>query len=128
MTDYQLVPDAPFAGAVVRLADRQMVSPDSEGWPAYQDWLAAGNTPEAAPVAAKPTVISAGAFFARFTDAERAAIWPASVANAQLGVGLVNGLANGSVNLLAPEAQAWLDGLVAAGALTADRATEILTP
>jgi hypothetical protein len=35
---------------------------------------------------------------------------------------------NGTVDLTAPELHAWMDGLVAAGAITADRETEILTP
>jgi hypothetical protein len=127
MTDYQMTRDA-LGTLVVRLADNQAIYPDSEGWPAYQDWLAAGNTPDLVPAVAKPTDIAVSAFFDRFTDAERAAIWPASVANAKLGVGLVQGLASGSVNLIGDEAKAWLDGLVTAGVITAERATEILTP
>ena len=127
MSDYQMTRDA-LGTLLVRLADNQIVYPNGEGWQGYQDWLAAGNVPDPAPIMPKPSDLDAAAFYARFTDAEKAAIWAAAVANPQLGVGLVHGLANGSINLLAAEARAWLDGLVAAGAITAQRETEILTP
>lgn len=75
-----------------------------------------------------PTTIPAVAFFNRFTQAETAAIWSAAIANPAIGVGLMNGLAAGSVDLASPTVKTWLDGLVAAGALTAARETVVLTP
>lgn len=77
---------------------------------------------------APPTVISAAEFFNRLTQAETGAIWAAAVAIPALGVGLMNGLATGSIDLTSPVLKTWLDGCVAAGAVTAEREIVILTP
>ena len=76
----------------------------------------------------KPSVISAAAFFARFTAAETAAIWAACQAVPALGVGLMQGLANQSINLNDSVTQAWVNGLAQANALTTTRAAVVLTP
>lgn len=129
MTAYRIAGGFPSdADAVIRLDDNQVVFPDSEDWPAYQAWLADGNAPLPAPVMPPPTEVSAAVFFARFSDAEKAAIWSTAVANPQFGVGLVHGLANGAIGLTGDIVKAWMGGLVVAGAITAERETEILTP
>ncbi len=75
-----------------------------------------------------PTVIPAGAFFARFTQTETSAVWAAAQANNAIGVGLMQGLANGQIDLTSPVLKTWLDGLVTAGVITSARETVILTP
>jgi hypothetical protein len=76
------------------------------------------------------TVISAAEFQARFSDAEQGAIWAAAAKDpsGQIGAGLTRGLTAGQIDLAAPALKAWLDALVAAGALTAAREAQILTP
>jgi hypothetical protein len=59
---------------------------------------------------------------------KKAGIAAAAVAAPEIFVGLVHGLANGTIDLTTTELKAWMDGLVAAGAITADREAEILTP
>lgn len=72
--------------------------------------------------------VSAIDFFNRFTDPERVAVMAACSASPALNVGLVNGLAAGSVTLTSEKMAAWMAGLVAAGAITEERREEILTP
>ena len=81
------------------------------------------------PVMPHPTSIPDGAFLARFTAAERAAVQQAAVAQpATIGVGLTQGMVAGAVNLTDPALKAWMDGLVAGGVITSARETAILTP
>src|SRR5437588_8385445 len=64
------------------------------------------------------TTISTSDFFDRFTPDEHAAVWTAATANAAIGVGLTQGLAMGRIDLTSAVLKAWMDGLVAAGAIT----------
>ena len=75
-----------------------------------------------------PTSISALAFLQRFTQIEQAAIWQAAVATPAIGIGLQQGLATGTIDLNSPVVAQWLAALVAANAVTQERATVILTP
>jgi len=77
-----------------------------------------------------PTTISSAAFQGRFTDAEQAAIWKAAAQDATgaIGAGLTKGLTAGTVDLTSSVVKTWMDSLVTAGAITADRETAILTP
>jgi len=79
---------------------------------------------------AHPTVITALAFFARFTQQETAAVWKAIVADSTgaLGAALNQGLAMGTINLADPIVATFLGGLVTAGALTQQRAGAIAQP
>lgn len=76
----------------------------------------------------QPVEISNLDFYNRFTDAEKLAVQTAANASPQIALGLTHGLVSGSVTLTGPTIKAWMDALVAAGAITADRETEILTP
>lgn len=73
-----------------------------------------------------PTTISAAGFLARFTSAEQAAIQAAAATNASIALGLTMGLAAGVVYVSSPTVQAWMQGLVAAGVLTAARSAQVL--
>jgi hypothetical protein len=77
---------------------------------------------------APPTAISSSAFFQRFTDAERGAIWAAAVGSPAIGSGLVGGLSAGTIDLTSVAVKTWLDACVTAGALTAQREAILLTP
>lgn len=81
-----------------------------------------------APTVSDQSTISTADFYARFTDAEKAGIASASVAVPQIFVGLIHGLANGSIDLIDAELKAWMGGLVSTGVLTAAREIAILTP
>lgn len=75
-----------------------------------------------------PTSIPSLDFFNRFTPTETTAIWQAAVANPSIGVGLINGLAAGTIDLTSATVSTWLAALVTAGVITAARQTVILTP
>jgi hypothetical protein len=66
--------------------------------------------------------------FRRFTGPEQLAVQTAATANAQLGIGLTLGLAQGYVIFNGPLLVNWMAGLVTARAITSDRATIIMTP
>lgn len=103
-------------------------APSNADWQAYQMWLAAGNTVAPAPAAPNPSTITSGAFFLRFTSTEKAAVMAECMTNSTLMLGLVNGLAQGDIDLTGSVTSSWINALVTAGALTSARATEILTP
>lgn len=95
---------------------------------AYLAWVAAGNTADPAPALPKPTTITPGAFFARFTAVEQAAIQGACAASPTLALGLTSALMLGYVDLTSPAVSTWLAGLVTAGALTSARAAAVVVP
>lgn len=95
---------------------------------AYVAWVQAGNTAKPVVAATKPTSIPAGEFLQRFTPAEQLAIQTAALTNAQLFLGLIQGLASGNITLTDPLVNAWLEGLVGVKALTEARKTAVLTP
>lgn len=80
------------------------------------------------PVGLKPTTVSAGDFYKRFLRTEAPAVFAACISNHDLGAALIQGVALGAIDLTSDAAKNFIDGLVAAGALTQDRATAILTP
>ena len=115
---------------ILRVADGASI-PVASGNRDYQDylaWVAAGHTADPAAVPPNPTTITAGAFLARFTAAEQAAIQQACLTSPQLMLGLTTGLALGTINLTGSNLATWMQGLVTAGAVTQSRATAILAP
>jgi hypothetical protein len=115
---------------ILREADQAFIpaDPANRDYQAYLDWQTAGNTPDPAPVPPPATTIGTAAFMARFTPTEQIAIQTAASANPQIGFGLTLGLAQGFIILTSPILANWLAGLVAAGAITAARATVVSTP
>lgn len=103
-------------------------------WPdpsATQTQIAAGQQAQAAIVLPlNPRIIPSSAFQGRFTQAEQQAVWRAMGADTTgaLGAAYTMAMTNGSVNLTDAMTSAFVNGLVAAGALTSARATAILTP
>lgn len=77
---------------------------------------------------APPTILNPADFLARFTPQEQIAVQQAAIVNAQIALGLTEGLARGSIDLHGPLLGSWMQGLVAAGCITADRMTVIMTP
>jgi hypothetical protein len=126
MSRYQLTK----GDSVIRLDDTALIpaDPHNVDWQGYLAWLAAGNVP--APVATPivPTTIPAAAFYARFTPAEQLAVQTAANASPQLGLGMTLGLAQGFVIFASPLLINWMNGMVAAGAITRARAAVIMTP
>lgn len=104
--------------------------PNNLDWQGYQTWSAvSGNIVDPAPTPAPQTEISAAEFLARLTDTERLALQTAADAHPSIALGLTMGLATGTIRLAGDAAvSAWMAALVTAGALTADRKTQILTP
>jgi hypothetical protein len=127
MADYQLTnhPDV-----ILRTADNAWIpcDPANVDYQAYLAWLDGGNTPDPAPVIPNPSIISASAFLERFTSDEQIAIQTAANSTPAIALGLTMGLASGSINLLSPVVQNWMQGLVTTGCLTQNRMDTILTP
>ena len=87
-----------------------------------------GNTPDPAPTPPRPTQINPGDFLLRFTPTEQGAIQQLAITNGQIALGLTMGLARGYIDLAGPLLGPWMDALTAAGCITQDRVTQILTP
>lgn len=113
--------------SIVRDADGATIPADTANsdYRDYLAWRGTGGVPT--PYTPPPVLrqIPTSDFVARFTLTEQAAVWAACAANAPLGAGLTTGLANGYINLDGPTVTAWLQGLVAAGAITNDRSIEV---
>jgi hypothetical protein len=117
--------------SILREADGAMIplDPGNSDYQVYLVWLAAGNTPDTAPIVAPPTVITTTAFWARFTPSEQTAVQQAAMSNPQIMSEMTFGLMAGQVNLTTGATlQAWMNDLVTAGAITSARMTVILTP
>ncbi len=129
MADYQLLP-ADSMGGVMRTADGAFVpdDPSNGDWQIYQTWLAAGNTPDPAPVIPPSTVIPPQELWGRFTSTEQAAIETAIVSNPDINRAIIFTIIQGEANLVGPIVTSWMAALVSAGAITSDRSDVILTP
>jgi hypothetical protein len=126
MADYALM----SGGFIRRVIDGAVLPPDpaNTDYAAFLAWQKAGNAPDPAPVAPKPTVIPSGVFIDRFTQAEQIAIQSAIAGNPIVGLGLTRGLAKGQIDLAGAEVTAWMAKLVQLGLITQARSTEIATP
>ena len=80
------------------------------------------------PPSVNPTVISYGDFFNRFTAAEQLALQTAAATAPNIQLGLTRAAAAGTVDLTDAKTTAWMTAVVSAGAVSAGRATTILTP
>lgn len=98
------------------------------------DWKVVGSPgsysliAEPLPAPPAPTVISYVDFRARFTAQELTDVWAAAMADPSALDLVFIALSEGSVNLGGAKASEFLDKMVAANAITAQRKTEILTP
>lgn len=75
-----------------------------------------------------PTVIPAGQFFQRFTQAEKTAMRAALAGRPALAAAIVGAALSDGVDLAAPGTSTVLDLMVTAGALTAARKATVLVP
>lgn len=128
MASYQLTQSGT---TILREVDGAYIpaAPANADYVTYLAWLAAGNTPDPAPVIPNPSIIPVPAFWARFTAAEQAAIEAAAVLNPSIAQTMTFALAVGQVNLLTgPLVLAWMASLVTGGVITAARSAVILTP
>lgn len=115
---------------VVRTADGAMVPPTDAGNPdsiAYRAWVAAGNTPDPAPVPSVPsTVISSLVFISRFSPAEEQAIMTASQTSWAITLWITQMSAAGTIDVANTMVLAGMAALVTAGLITSERSTQIL--
>ena len=124
---YQLLS---FPNVVKRLADGAFVpvNADTADSLAYQEWLAAGNTPE--PVAsvtvyAPPTPRE---WLERLSPTTQAAVATAATSNASILLWLLKASGSLSIDVTAPETKDGVAALVAAGIITAADQTTLLAP
>jgi len=80
------------------------------------------------PPTPNPTTISKVAFLARFTSTELLAIASAAQTQPAINSWLITAQAYDQINLLDPTTIAGVEALAAAGLITSERATVILTP
>ncbi len=121
---------------IIRAADGASipVAPGNADYQAFLAWEAAGNTPDPAPTVAADSVITSFAYMQRFTATETAAIQTAALASppTETSLQIFNWLmmvaAAGTIDLTNTTVTTGMAALVAAGLLTQDRATAILTP
>jgi hypothetical protein len=117
--------------AILRESDQAWIpaDPTNVDFQSYQAWLAAGNTPDPAPVVAPPSVIPLVAFWARFTQAEQTAIETLAASTPAIASAMMFASLIGTVNLTSgPIVASFMTQLVSAGAITAARSATILTP
>jgi hypothetical protein len=127
MADYQLTANGQV---IIRTADEAHIpcDPGNRDYQAYLAWCTDGYTPDPPPPPPALTEWDVADFVARFTQAEQLAVQAACAANPQLGWGLTVGLARGTITVGGPLLGPWMAGLVAAGAITQARATQIQDP
>lgn len=77
---------------------------------------------------APPSVISVNAFFARWTPAEKVAVIAGMASRPAVMQGIVRAALSDGVDLLAPLTSTFMDTLVTAGFITAQRKIVVLTP
>ena len=116
--------------SITRLADGASIpaDPANTDYAQYLQWLAEGNTPEAAdpPPPAPPKQFSSLEFFDLFTPAEQLAIATAAMQSAQVKLWYDRTLAAMFITLADPRTEGGLTALVGAGLLTAERKAAIV--
>ena len=121
----QVAPDAFPVAPPLSWVDCTAAPGVAPGW--TYDGTAFQMPPAPAP-AAPPVQISPLQFMARFTAAETAGIAAAALSSSALFLWFMQASAASYIDLTDPRTKAGLDALVAAGLLTADRQTAVLTP
>ena len=127
MAEYQQIRDS---DAVLRRADNAYIPPDpaNSDRQRYSEWLAEGNTPDPPDTLPPVTMIPSFDFLSRFTRDEQLEMQNACATDATLGAGLTNLTSAASVDLQGSAVSNWLDGLVAAKVIAAERKAELLAP
>lgn len=127
MAEYQFVANST---TVLRRADGAFIpdDPANRDRQEYDAWLAAGGVPDPPDPLPPITVIPSFDFLNRFTRDEQLEMQNATATDATLGAGLNNLSTSAQVDLEGTSVSNWLDGLIDARVITADRKAELLAP
>ena len=133
MAEYQQLRDLTggISASVLRRADGAVIPPDPANADRQQfaQWDAIpGNDPDPPDPLPPITVIHSFDFLSRFTRDEQLEMHNAAASDATLGMGLTNLSTSDQVDLEGTSVSNWLDGLIAARVITADRKAELLAP
>jgi len=108
-------------GTIQRISDGAFIPVDTEN-PDYRAFLASGETLDAADVPAPVTVLSATTFLDRL-GADGPALF-----SSPFGFALIRLAAAGSIDVSDPQVIGGMQAAVDAGAITSQRAAELLAP
>ena len=133
MAEYQQLNDPTtnaISPTVLRRIDSAYIpdDPANRDRQEYEDWLAEGNTPDPPDPVPPITVIPSFEFLSRFTEPEQLEMNNACDNDETLGAGRTNLSTSDMVDLESSEVSNWLDGLIAANVITAERKPELLAP
>lgn len=131
-SDYQQIraADGSISENVLRRADNATIpnDPANRDRAEYSAWLAEGNTPDPPDPLPPITVIPSFDFLSRFTHDEQVELDNAASTDNTIGAGLTNLTASADVDLEGASVSNWLDALVDARVITAERKAELLAP
>ena len=127
MAEYQLIANST---SVLRRADGATIpdDPANRDRAEYTAWTEAGGVPDPPDPLPPITVIPSFDFLSRFTRDEQLEMQNATATDATLGAGLNNLSTSAQVDLEGTSVSNWLDGLIDARVITADRKAELLAP
>jgi hypothetical protein len=127
MADYQQMRDST---SVLRRADNATIpdDPANRDRQEYEAWLAEGNVPDPPDPLPPITVIPSFDFLNRFTRDEQLELDNAANNDQTLGAGRTNLAASDQTDLEGASVSNWLDALVDARVITAERKAELLAP
>ena len=133
MADYQQIRDALTGGisdSVLRRADNATIPPDpaNRDRQEYEAWLGEGNVPDPPDPLAPITVIASFDFLSRFTHDEQVELDNAASSDNLIGAGRTNLSTSDQTDLEGTSVSNWLDALIDARVITAERKAELLAP